>query len=264
MSDDIVIAILVKNKEYCLQFYLDCIYNFNFNKKRLHLYIRTNDNTDNTINILKKFIKKYKNEYKSVYYNDTSINNELKKYEEHEWNHIRFKILGDIRQKSIDYAIKLDCHYFVIDCDNFITNNTLTDLFQDKDRGIIAPLLITNSAYANYHNDITENGYYKDDPIYYKILERAICGLIKVNVVHCTYFIHNKYLKYVNYDDNSYRHEYVIFSEKMRKSNIPQYINNIKFYGFLVLCNSKDYSSHIEHFKHHLIIQNNNITFIKH
>jgi len=261
MSNDVVIAILAKNKGYCLDFYLNCLYNLNFDKNRLHLYIRTNDNTDNTVDILKKFIKKYKNEYKSVYYDDTSINNELSKFNEHEWNHIRFKILADIRQKSIDHAIKLGCHYFVIDCDNFITNNTLTDLFQDKDKGIIAPLLVSNNAYANYHYDITDNGYYKESLIYYKILDRSISGLIKVNVVHCTYFIDNKFLKDVNYDDNSYRYEYVIFSDKMRKSNIPQYINNINFHGFLVLCESKEYLSHIEHFKDNLIIDNNNITF---
>ena len=259
MSDDVVIAILAKNKEYCLQFYLNCIYNLDFDKKRLHLYIRTNDNIDNTINILKIFIEKYKDEYKSVYYDDTSVNTELNKYGEHEWNNVRFKILSDIRQKSIDYAIKLGCHYFVIDCDNFITKDTLSDLYQDKNKGIIAPLLISNTAYANYHYDTTETGYYKDHPNYLQILHKTINGLIKVNLVHCTYFIDNQYLKYVNYDDNSNRYEYVIFSEKMRDANIPQYINNIKFYGFLIVCNSDEYLTHIEYFKNNLIIENNNI-----
>ena len=258
MSNDVVIAILARNKDYSLPFFLNCIYNLDFDKKRLHLYIKTNDNTDNTVDILKTFIEKYKDEYKSVYYDDTSINIELCKYDEHQWDCLRFKILGNIRQQSIDYAINLGCHYFVIDCDNFITKNTLTDLFQDKDKGIIAPLLITNRLYANYHYDTTNHGYFKDHPTYIDILNRTISGLIRVNVVHCTYFIDNQYLKHVSYDDDSYRYEYVIFSDTMRKLNIPQYINNIKFYGFLVLCNKNEYLANIEHFKSDLIIDNNN------
>ena len=38
----------------------------------------------------------------------------------------------------------------------------------------------------------------------------------------------------------------------MKDANIPQYINNTKFYGFLVLCSSDEYLTHIE---------NNNIIF---
>jgi hypothetical protein len=260
-SDEVVIAILAKNKAYCLPFYLNCIYNLDFDKKKLHLYIRTNDNTDDTIDILKNFIEKYKDEYKSVYYDDTGINTEISTYAEHEWNYVRFKILADIRQNSINYAIEHNCHYFVIDCDNFITKNTLYDLYQDRDKGILSPLLISNTLYANFHYEACENGYYKHHDDYYKVLDHSLSGLIKVDVVHCTYFIDNRFLQYVNYDDNSYRYEYVIFSDKMRQANIPQYIINTNFYGFLVLCTSDNYLTHIEHFKQYLIIDENNIMF---
>jgi hypothetical protein len=261
MSDEVVVTILAKNKEYCLHFYLNCIYNLDFDKKKIHLYIRTNDNTDNTINILKNFIEKYKDEYKSVYYDDTSINTELSTYKEHEWNCVRFKILACIRQKSIDYAINLGCHYFIIDCDNFITKNTLIDLYQDKEKGILSPLLISNTCYANFHYEATETGYFKENENYHKVLNHTLNGLIKVDVVHCTYFIDNQFLQYVNYDDESYRYEYVIFSDVMRKANIPQYIINNKFYGFLVLCDSDEFPNHIEYFKNYLLIEENNIMF---
>ena len=44
INKNIVIAILAKDKEYSLKFYLECIYNLNYNKKNIHLYIRSNDN----------------------------------------------------------------------------------------------------------------------------------------------------------------------------------------------------------------------------
>ena len=258
-SDDVVIAILVKNKGYCLQFYLNCIYNQDYNKKNIHLYIRTNDNTDNTVSILKTFIERFKDQYNSVYYDDTDINSDIIKYKEHEWNSVRFQVLADIRQKSVDYAIKLGCHYFVVDCDNFITKSTLSELFVDKNKGVIAPILVTNTWYSNYHYNTTVNGYCEPHEYYKEILIKKISGLIKVNVVHCTYFIGNLFLKYVKYKENSDRHEYVIFSEKMRQENIPQYINNTKFYGFLILCDEgHEYLDQIRHFSNRLNIQSLN------
>ena len=110
--ENIVIAILAKNKAQCLPLYLECLYNLDFNKKNIHLYIRTNDNTDNTVEILEDFIKEHQHEYLSVNFNKENIDNKLNIYKNHEWNSFRFKILGKIRQDSIDYAIKLNSHYF--------------------------------------------------------------------------------------------------------------------------------------------------------
>ena len=100
----ITIAILAKNKEACLPFYLQCLYNQTYPKKNVHLYIRTNDNTDNTCEILEKFIKNHGNEYASILYNKDDIDEKLKTYSQHEWNSFRFKLLGKIRQDSIEYA----------------------------------------------------------------------------------------------------------------------------------------------------------------
>ena len=40
-------------------------------------------------------------------------------------------------------------------------------------------------------------------------------------------------MKDIVYDDNSFRYEYVIFSDNLRIKNIPQYLDNREFYGFL-------------------------------
>jgi len=201
--EEVVIAILAKDKGYCLDFYLNCIANQNYDKSKIHLYIRTNDNKDNTKDILDQFIKKYVDEYSSIYYDNSSVSETLKKYTEHEWNSERFKILGKIRQESINYAINLNAHYFVVDCDNFITPNTLID--------------------------------YDNNDFYLPILYREIKGLIEVDTIHCTYFLNKSILKEVTYDDNSLRYEYAIFSDNFRKKGITQYLDNSKFYGFLYL-----------------------------
>jgi hypothetical protein len=236
-SKDLVIAILAKDKGFSLPLYLECIYKQTYPKSHTHLYIRTNDNKDNTVDILKQFIKDHESEYASVYFDDTSIDESLKKYKHHEWNSHRCKILGKIRQDSIEYAKEKNAHYFVADCDNFIVPETITELSKNSKNGIIAPMLNSNRdgdvAYSNYHYDIDKNGYLKKHDLYIKVLYRNIKGLIEVPVVHCTYFINNQFLNDIVYDDESYRYEYVIFSHVLRNKNIPQIIDNRQFYGII-------------------------------
>ena len=237
---DVVIAILVKDKEATLPTFFQCLLNQTFPKERIRLYIRTNDNTDKSEEILSLFIHEHGSKYKSVFYDTTSVSEELKKYEAHQWNSHRFKILGKIRDDSVKYALENNAHYFVIDIDNFIVPSTLEDIIGVSSLGVIAPMLVTKTAYSNYHSSIDKNGYLLTDNVYLKILNKVIKGCINVPVVHCTYFIANNILDKVSYDDNSYRYEYVIFSDVLRKQNIPQYIDNRKDYGRITFAVTKD------------------------
>ena len=238
--ENIIIAILAKNKEQCLPLFLECIYNLDFNKKNIHLYIKTNDNTDNTVDILEDFIKNYEHEYLSVYFNKESINDELKNYKNHEWNSFRFKILSKIRQDSIDYAIKLNSHYFIVDCDNYITPNTLKNLYKIKDLGVIAPLIISDCLFSNFNYHKTQDGVYVNTIYHSNILNRNIIGIIEVKLVHCTYFINKNLLDKILYNDNSDRYEYIVFADNLNKLKIPQYIDNTEFYGFLNFADTKE------------------------
>ena len=238
--ENIVIIILAKNKEQCLPLFLECIYNLDFNKKNIHLYIKTNDNKDNTVEILEDFIKNYGEEYLSVYFDKESINDKLKDYKNHEWNPFRFKILSKIRQDSIEYAKKLNCHYFVIDCDNYITPNTLKNLYKIKELGVIAPMLITDSMFTNFNYHKTQDGRYVNTLYHPYILNRSIVGIVEVKLVHCTYFINKNLLDKIVYDDGTDRYEYIVFADNLNKLKIPQYIDNTEFYGFLNFADTKE------------------------
>jgi len=231
---DILVAILAKDKAACLPYYLECLIKQTFPKNRTHLYIRTNDNTDNTEEILRDFVRL--NKYASVYFDSSDISDELKQFGNHEWNSTRFKILGKIRQDSIEYAKIRHLNYFIADLDNYIVPTTIERMFALRSLGVISPMLVTQSLYSNYHAGIDSNGYFQQCQLYNDILDKKACGLIKVPVVHCTYFISNECLDKVCYDDNSYRYEYVIFSDCLRKAGVDQYIDNTIFYGFINFC----------------------------
>jgi hypothetical protein len=99
---------------------------------------------------------------------------------------------------------------------------------------VIAPLLYhanPASMYSNFHAAVEVNGYFANTEFYNSILYQHIKGFIRVPVIHCTYFIRNEWLNQINYTDESYRHEYVIFSDVLRRAEIPQYIDNTEIYG---------------------------------
>jgi hypothetical protein len=233
-SDSFVtIAILAKDKAHTLPLFLTCIEHQTWPAEKTYLYIRTNNNNDATAQLLHTWVERVRNRYAAIYFDATDVPEQVNLYGQHEWNCERFKVLGKIRQESVDWAREHKSHYFVMDCDNFIKPHTLETLIQTK-LPIVAPFLVTGEGrYSNYHAAINQDGYYADCAIYTTILNQEIKGLIQVPVVHCTYLIRQEVLPLMAYDDGSNRYEYVIFSDMARKQGIAQYLDNREIYGYI-------------------------------
>lgn len=239
--DHVTIAILAKDKAHTLPLYLSCIEQQTWPVDKTYLYIRTNNNNDDTAQILHNWVDKEGSKYAGVFFDDSDVQQPVQNYKQHEWNSERFKVLGKIRQDSVDFAKTHDSHYFVVDCDNFIHPETLEKLMEPN-LPIVAPLLKLKDQdfYSNYHAAVDQNGYLAQSPYYYDILDGKIKGLIEVPVVHCTYLIRHDVLDKISYDDNSYRYEYVIFSDNARKKQIPQYLDNRKVYGRMTFAETEE------------------------
>lgn len=235
-TEFVTIAILAKDKAHVLPYYLKLIEAQTYPAFKIKLYIRTNNNKDNTAEVLRAWVDEVKGRYSEVYFDATDVPDRVQDFDHHEWNATRFKVLGKIRQDSVEWAKMKRSHYFVADCDNFIVPETIERLLATN-LPVIGPLLRVlenpNHLYSNYHFAIDSAGYYKACDSYFLILYQAIKGLIEVPVIHCCYLIRNSVLDAVCYDDASSRHEYVIFSDQLRKANIPQYIDNRYNYGKL-------------------------------
>ena len=229
--EHVTIAILAKDKAHTLPLYLRCLEQQTWPAEQSYLYIRTNNNTDDTVRILREWVEKVGDRYAGIYFDDSDVAEQVQQYKQHEWNYERFKVLGAIRQASVQWAQQHQSHYFVVDCDNFIASDTLEELLKTN-LPIVAPLLKTgDSLYSNYHAAINADGYYADCPIYNMLWNGEIKGLVQVPVVHCTYLIRHEALDKITYDDASCRYEYVIFSDSARNAGIPQYIDTRKVYG---------------------------------
>lgn len=232
---EILLAILARDKESCLDLYLNCIKGLDYPKDKICIYIRTNNNQDNTLGILKLFVEENSQYYANIEFDSTEESDELNDHRHHDWNYLRFKVLGKIRNESIHKTLEHKCDfYFVVDCDNFILPHTLKKLVS-YNLPIVSPLLDNdqNTLYANFHYDVDDNGYYKDNPMYSDIFSRTVKGIIEVKVVHCTYLVRADVIDKLTYDDESGRYEYVILSDSARKNNITQYIDNTDAYGMI-------------------------------
>lgn len=240
----VFVTILAKQKEIVLPYWLECLYALDYPKDRIVLYVRSNNNTDATETILRGWIEEHGKEYRAVYALYDDVDEEVEKYDVHEWNEERFSVLAEIRQASIEMAQSVEAdYYFVCDVDNFLLPHTLRSLVS-WGVGVVSPMLVYaytdaeephREFYSNYHNVVTSNGYFQDNEMYWKILAREIRGLLDIDLVHCTYLIHRDVLPYINYVDESGRYEYVIFSEGLRQAGLAQYLDNTKPYGVLTL-----------------------------
>ena len=233
----VFVAILAKQKELMLPAWLKSLSEWDYPKDRMILYIRSNNNTDNTSKILKDWADENRKWYRHVVEDYTDLEVPVHKFGVHEWNPTRFKALGTIRERSLEGAWHAEADfYWVVDVDNFIKPHTLSTMVVHN-LPVVAPMLGSadkeQPAYSNYHNIATPNGYFQDNEPYYYILRQRIAGLIKCDVVHCTYLIRKDVYDKVIYLDGTDDYEYVIFSRNLRNLGIPQYLDNQEVYGWL-------------------------------
>jgi glycosyltransferase involved in cell wall biosynthesis len=232
----VLIAILAKQKEKALPLFLRCIEELDYAKSSIVLYVRTNNNTDRTEQILRDWIERVGPCYAAVEFDAAPVEEPVETFGQHEWNATRFRVLGDIRNTSLSKTSERACDfYFVCDVDNFIRPCTLRELVALK-LPIVAPLLrVTdpNGHYSNFFAEIDPNGFYGHCDQYGWILERRVHGVFEVPLVHCTYLIRADVIPRLSYLDGSNRYEFVVFSDTARKAGIQQYIDNRQLYGYL-------------------------------
>ena len=241
----VFIAILAKNKQYVLPLFLSCLLDLDYDKSSICLYMRSNNNTDNTVGMLEDFVLKNGSKYKEIITDFSDVPEKVEAYGEHEWNSVRFGVLARIRQTSMDLShSKGYSYYFVIDCDNFITSQTLKYLI-NANVDVVGPLLHNldevGNMYSNYHHCADVNGYFRHCEHYNGVFRRAAeyTGVIPVDVIHCTYLIKRDVIPLLSYSDGSSDYEYVIFSRSCRHNNIQQYIDNRYNYGVLTFQGEK-------------------------
>lgn len=233
----VLICILARNKAHLLPLYLKSIESLDYPKDRIHVFINTNDNKDDTYQILLDWSKKLEQEYASIeieYGHNKALDDDRSL--SHSWGskRVRLDILARIRQSSLKKTFERKCqYYFVVDCDNFVLPHTLRDLIACQ-KPIVAPLLhcIGDSNLSNFFiTSLTSpvNNEVQDRKI--KMKER---GIFPASLVHNTYLIDAKYISRLSYEGREGSFEFANFSVSAKKQGIGQYVCNKRFYGIFL------------------------------
>jgi len=233
----VFLAILARNKAHALPKFLKSIEDLDYDKKAITLYINTNNNIDETEEVLKTWAAKHQSQYRNIIFESHHVQSlENDQSLPHDWNLTRFQALAKIRNQSLKKAIEDGAdYYFVIDCDVFINPKTLK-ILMSKQKPIIAPMMRTypaNLIASTYWSDLLDNGWPTCSPFYFQILNRDIRGTFPVPLVHCVYLIESKYLPYLNYLSDAQLPEFMIFSQSARKAEVQQYICNEEDFGIV-------------------------------
>jgi hypothetical protein len=238
-------AVLAKDASKNLPLYLECLLSQDYPKKSIGLYIRTNDNNDDTEARLKKFIDEYGTMFREIVFDSTNIDESIKVFSQHEWNSKRFRILGKIRQASLDYArFNSYDYYFCSDTDNFLLPHTLSNLVR-LELPIVAPMLrvvVPEKVTTNVENKNSSNFYFTDDQLYfrecqeyYSILNRETPGVHSVPLIHCTYLIKSELFPKIDYRFGVDEWEYKNLVHSLREAKAELFLDNRVEYGNLTL-----------------------------
>ena len=209
---DITLSFVLTNDRYVDDF-LRSIHNQSYSKEHLHLFVDCFHLGALGKESFREFVAQYGGEYKRIVVVDD--------------------LLPDIKRQAVRYCATNSADYFSIDENVVLHPKTLRRL-HDHNLEVVAPMLVFDGEFSNFHAYVDEHGYFRDGDDYGRIVRRELRGVVNVPVVNTCYLVRNDCLKYVNYDDASGRMAYVVFSDILRANGIPQYIDNTFNYGIMI------------------------------
>lgn len=241
----ILVSILVRNKAHTLPYFLSNFEALNYSKERMALWIRSDHNEDNSLEILRQWISSVKNKYHSI---DTEFVEECTKYPNEygpaHWTSERFKHIINLRESALNFSKKIWADFlFTIDCDVFLVNPDTLNYLVSKNYTVVAPMLRSDGLYSNFWYGMTDDYYYQRTDEYTPVLYRENQGCFAVPMVHTCVLIdlrrkESDYLTYVpskveNFDGP--HDDIITFAISANRSGITLNICNELKFGYLML-----------------------------
>ncbi|CAH0745873.1 unnamed protein product [Diatraea saccharalis] len=238
------ISVLVRNKAHTLPYFLTCLHNLDYPKDRLYLWIYSDFNEDNTIEILEKWVKKHALEYNGIVLTTNSSSGALHSDEKQSthWSPEHFRHVIKLREEALGFVRRLWADYiFMLDADVFLTNNETLKILVSKELPVVAPMLISDGLYSNYWCGMTDNYYYKRTDDYKPIRNREKLGCFAVPMVHTAVLINlqRKNSDLLTYEPSKIRDyngpddDIIAFAINAKNNEIPLHICNDHVYGFV-------------------------------
>ncbi|KAF4116815.1 procollagen galactosyltransferase 2 [Onychostoma macrolepis] len=261
LKPKVVIAVLARNSEHSLPYFLGCIERLDYPKDRISIWAATDHNIDNTTAMLHEWLSGVESLYHSVH---------LQTMEEEDgyvdelgpkhWTESRFTHVMKLRQAALASARAQWADYILFaDSDNLLTNTQVLNQLIAENRTLVAPMLESRTLYSNFWCGMTSQGYYKRTPHYVPIRNWTRTGCHPVPMILSTmlidlrrsasaalafYPVHHYYLWALD--------DIMAFAFSARQAGVQMFICNHEHYGYLpVPLNTKQtLEEEVESFSH--------------
>eukprot|EP00090_Calanus_glacialis_P014493 TRINITY_DN23297_c0_g1_i1.p1 TRINITY_DN23297_c0_g1~~TRINITY_DN23297_c0_g1_i1.p1 ORF type:complete len:567 (-),score=145.41 TRINITY_DN23297_c0_g1_i1:201-1901(-) len=246
----VFISILVRNKAHTLPYFLSLLEKQTYPKSRIILYLRSDNNQDQTIDVLDTWLSKIgpKHEYHDIIkdfrecdHADCLLEGESSPVG---WSDTRFEHIMNLRQKSLELArFSLADFYFSLDADVFLTNARTLEELVTKDLLLAAPLLSSIGLYSNFWGGMSDTYYYERTEDYRKILDHKMLGCFEVPMVHTCVLINLRHsesdlLTFLPENIPSYpgpMDDIIVFALSASLRDIPLHVCNDQLYGTVMI-----------------------------
>ncbi|XP_056122676.1 procollagen galactosyltransferase 2 [Rhinichthys klamathensis goyatoka] len=245
LKPKVVIAVLARNAEHSLSYFLGCIERLDYPKDRISIWAATDHNIDNTTAMLHEWLSGVELLYHSV---QLQTMEEEKSYYVDElgpkhWTESRFTHVMKLRQAALTSARAQWADYILFaDSDNLLTNTQVLNHLIAENRTLVAPMLESRTLYSNFWCGMTSQGYYRRTPHYVPIRNWKRTGCHPVPMIHSTmlidlrrsasaalafYPLHHYYLWALD--------DVMAFAFSARQAGVQMFLCNKEHYGYLPL-----------------------------
>ncbi|XP_023260087.1 procollagen galactosyltransferase 1-like [Seriola lalandi dorsalis] len=240
LAPRILVALICRNSEHSLPYFLGNIERLNYPKDRMALWVATDHNEDNTTAILRNWLIQVQSLY---HYVEWRPKDEPRRYADEDgpkqWTDLRYEHVMKLRQVALEAAREMWADYFMLaDCDNLLTNPDVLWKLMKENKTIIAPMLDSRAAYSNFWCGMTSQGYYKRTPAYIPIRKQVRKGCFAVPMVHSTFLIDlrkeasRQLAFHPPHPDYSWAFDdIIVFAFSARMADVQMFVCNKETYG---------------------------------
>ena len=218
----VFLAVFAKNYGDIIEKYLTTIDELMYDKKLITIYINASMSTDNTQEILTRWVQKRQHAYAHII-----VQGDTAEVVTSGWDKNRFNIPQTLRKKSMQLALEHKADfYFALDCHSFVTPFTLKELV-NKNKPIIAPMLRNIPEVFDTLSTFS-TGRSKEADL--EVYEHKRVGTCAAKQVHATFLIQKEVLKAL-VDTMG---EKDTISSCALKAGISQFVTNEKDFGVML------------------------------
>ncbi|CAK1588530.1 unnamed protein product [Parnassius mnemosyne] len=192
----VAISVLIRNKAHTLPYFFSSLMNLDYPKDRIYIWIYSDFNADNSVDIIEDWVEKYGPDYNAIYVTTNTTTGQLHPDEKisTNWSPQHFQHVIHLREDAIRFARRMWADFiFMIDADVFLTNPSTLKVLVNKDFTVVAPMLASDGLYSNFWCGMTDQYYYKRTEDYKPIVNREKIGCFEVPMVHTAVLISLKH-----------------------------------------------------------------------